>query len=180
MVGAVSNNGIIEADITLQITKRIKNLLDQEGINVIMTRTDENGIYDENAKTISKKKISDIRNRVNIGNNSKADIFVSIHLNKIEQEKYWGWQCFFKNSDEKSKKLANSIQTGLNKTIQKENTRKTMKISNVYLVDHVEIPISVVECGFLSNNEEEKLLPEDEYQEKLALGIVEGIKEYFK
>ena len=164
----------------MQITLKIKNLLEQNGINVIMTRNDENGIYNESAKTISQKKISDIRNRVNIGNNSQADIFVSIHLNKIEQEKYWGWQCFFKSNNENSKKLANSIQNGLNKTIQKDNIRKTMKISNVYLVDHVEIPITVVECGFLSNNEEEILLQQDNYQEKLALGIYQGIREYFE
>ena len=178
--GAVSDNGTIEADITLQITQKVKNILEQENIKVILTRSDENGIYDQNAKTISQKKISDIRNRVKIGNNSKADIFVSIHLNKIEQEKYWGWQCFFKNNNENSKKLAQSIQNGLNTSIQKNNTRVPMKINKVYLVDHVEIPITVVECGFLSNNEEEKLLQEDEYQEKLAWGIYQGIKEYFE
>ena len=178
--GAVSINGTIESDITLQITQKVKNILEQENIKVILTRSDENGIYDENAKTISQKKVSDIRNRVKIGNNSKADIFVSIHLNKIEQEKYWGWQCFFKNNNENSKKLAQSIQNGLNTSIQKNNTRVPMKINKVYLVDHVEIPITVVECGFLSNNEEEKLLKQNEYQEKLAWGIYQGIKEYFE
>ena len=178
--GAVSKNGIIEANINLQIAQKVKNLLKQDNIKVIMTRSDENGIYDESAKTISQKKVSDIKNRVKIGNNSQADIFVSIHLNKIEQEKYWGWQCFFKGNDEKSKKLSNSIQRGLNKTIQKENTRVPMKISKVYLVDHVNIPITVVECGFLSNNEEEKLLQDEDYQENLAWGIYQGIKEYFE
>ena len=178
--GAISNNGTIESDITLQITQKVKNILEQENVKVILTRCGQNGIYDENAKTISQKKISDIRNRVNIGNNSEADIFVSIHLNKTEQEKYWGWQCFFKGNDEKSKKLSNSIQRGLHKTIQKENTRVPMKISKVYLVDHVNIPITVVECGFLSNNEEEKLLQDEDYQENLAWGIYQGIKEYFE
>lgn len=124
-------------------------------------------------------KVSDIKNRVKIGNESSADIFVSIHLNKISQQKYWGWQTFFKAGNEESKKLAESLQSGLNQTIQKENKREALKINNIYIVDHVEIPIAIVECGFLSNEEEEKLLQTEEYQNKLAWGIYVGIMDYF-
>lgn len=76
-------------------------------------------------------------------------------------------------------KLAKSIQSNLNESIQRENNRVAMKIDNIYIVKHVEIPISIVECGFLSNPEEEKLLLEDEYQNKLAWGIYNGIMDYF-
>lgn len=107
-----------------------------------------------------------------------ADMFVSIHLNKIEQKQYWGWQTFFKKSDETSIKLAQSIQNGLNETIQKENKREALKIENKYLVEHVKIPIAIVECGFLSNPEEERLLQTEEYQSKLAWGIYTGIMNY--
>ena len=124
-------------------------------------------------------KVSDIKNRVKIGNESSADIFVSIHLNKIPQQQYWGWQTFFKNGNEESKKLAESLQNGLNETIQKENKRESLKIENIYIIDHVEIPTAIVECGFLSNEEEEKLLQTDEYQDKLAWGIFVGIMNYF-
>ncbi len=171
--------GISEAEINLKITLKVQNLLEQAGANVILTRSDENGIYDLNKKTLREKKISDIKNRVKIGNESNADIFVSIHLNKIPQSQYWGWQTFFKEEDNQSQKLAASLQKGLNETIQKENKRQPLKIENIYIVDHVIIPISIVECGFLSNEEEKKLLQTDEYQNKLAWGIYIGIMDYF-
>ena len=180
MNGASSDEGITEAKINLQIALKVRDLLEQAGAKVILTRTDDNGIYDEESNTISEKKKSDIRNRVKIGNESSADIFVSIHLNKIPQKKYWGWQTFFKEGNEESKRLAENLQNGLNEVIEKENKRVPLKIENIYIVDHVEIPISIVECGFLSNEEEEKLLQTEEYQNKLATGICVGIMNYFK
>lgn len=179
MNGAQSSNGVTEAETNLKIALKLQNLLEQSGANVILTRSDENAIYDVDSKTLKQKKISDIHNRVKIGNNSSADIFVSIHLNKIPQNQYWGWQCFYKESDEKSVKLAKTIQTNLNKAISEENKRVAMKLENVYIIKHVEIPISIVECGFLSNEEEEKKLLTDEYQDKLAWGIYGGIMDYF-
>ena len=104
---------------------------------------------------------------------------MSIHLNKIEQSQYYGWQTFFKQNNEQSKKLAQNIQQSLNESIQKENKRESLKISGKYIIDHVEIPISIVECGFLSNPEEEKLLQQDKYQSRLAWGIYIGIMNYF-
>ena len=177
--GAQSSNGTTEAQTNLKIALKLQNLLEQSGCNVILTRSDENAIYDLDKTTLREKKISDIHNRVKIGNESQADIFVSIHLNKIPQQQYWGWQCFYKNGNEQSIKLAKSIQTNLNETIQKENKRVAMKLDTVYIMKHVEIPISIVECGFLSNPEEEKLLLEDDYQNKLAWGIYNGITDYF-
>ena len=178
--GASSKNGVTEASINLKIVLKAKRILEKAGYNVILTRTDENGIYDLNSKTIRQKKVSDIKQRVKIGNESSANIFISIHLNKISQEEYWGWQAFYKKNNEESKKLAECIQEGLNESITKENKRTPLKIDNIYIVDHVNIPISIVECGFLSNKEEEQLLQTEEYQEKLAKGICLGIQKYFK
>jgi len=157
----------------------VQNLLEQSGATVILTRSDENAIYDLDSKTLRQKKISDIHNRVKIGNESSADIFVSIHLNKIPQQEYWGWQTFYKKENAEGQKLATSIQNSLNQSIQKENERTPMKIDNVYIIKHVEIPTTIVECGFLSNPEEEKQLLTDEYQNKLAWGIYTGIMDYF-
>lgn len=172
-------HGTTEAETNLKIALKLQNLLEQSGATVILTRSNENAIYDLDSKTLRQKKVSDIRNRVKIGNESQADIFVSIHLNKIPQEQYWGWQCFYKSGDENSIKLANSIQENLNNSIQKDNKRVAMKLDTVYIMKHVEIPISIVECGFLSNQEEEKLLLEDSYQDRLAWGIYNGIIDYF-
>lgn len=176
--GADSSNGVTEAEINLKIALKVQNLLEQSGAEVVLTRSDENAIYDLDANTLREKKVSDIHNRVKIGNKSSADIFVSIHLNKIPQNQYWGWQCFY-NQNEKSKILAESLQNNLNEAIHKENKRIAMKLDTIYIMKNVEIPISVVECGFLSNAEEEKILQEDDYQNRLAWGIYNGIMDYF-
>lgn len=177
--GASSNDGLTEANINLSIALKVQNLLEEAGSTVILTRSDENGIYDEESSSIREKKVSDIKNRVKIGNESSADIFVSIHLNKLQEQQYWGWQTFFKKGNENSKKLAESLQNGLNEIIQKENKRQSLKIENIYIIDHVEIPTAIVECGFLSNEEEKNLLKTDEYQNKIAWGIYVGIMNYF-
>lgn len=177
--GAESRNGISEAKINLNIALKLQTLLEQSGATVILTRSDENAIYDIDSKTLKEKKMSDLKNRVKIGNESSADLFVSIHLNKIPQQQYFGWQTFYKSSDKNSTKLAKCIQSSLNESIQKENNRAAMKLDTVYIMKKVEIPISIVECGFLSNPEEEKKLLNDEYQNKLAWGIYTGIIDYF-
>ena len=177
--GAVSKNGVKESDINLKIALKLQNLLEENGTTVILTRSTENAIYDEGMNTLRQKKVSDIKNRVEIGNNSNADIFISIHLNKIPQEKYYGWQCFFKETNESSKKLAKSIQQALNETMEIENKREALKIKGIYIIDNVKIPTTIVECGFLSNEKEEQLLQTEEYQEKLAQGIYKGINNYF-
>ena len=177
--GAQSSNGTTEAKTNLKIALKLQNLLEQSGCTVILTRSDENAIYDLNSKTLKQKKVSDIHNRVKIGNESSADIFVSIHLNKIPQKQYYGWQTFYKEGNNQGEKLAKMVQQSLNETIEKQNDRVAKKIDNVYIINHVEIPTTIVECGFLSNPEEEQLLLQDEYQNKLAWGIYNGILKYF-
>ena len=177
--GAESSKGTTEAETNLKIALKLQNLLEQSGSTVILTRSDENAIYDIESKTLRQKKISDIHNRVKIGNESSADIFVSIHLNKIPQSQYDGWQTFYKEGNEQGAKLAKEIQNSLNETIEKANNRIAKSIDNVYIIKHVEIPTTIVECGFLSNTDEEQLLLNDDYQNKLAWGIYNGIINYF-
>lgn len=145
---------------------------------MVLTRSDENGIYNLDSKTLREKKVSDIKNRVKIGNESSADAFISIHLNKIPQSQYYGWQTFFKVNNEESEILAKSLQQELNSSIQRENKREALKITGKYIVEHVEIPIAIIECGFLSNPEEEQLLQQNYYQDKIAWGIYNGIMDY--
>ena len=169
--GAQNSDGLTEAKINLNIALKLQNLLESSGATVILTRSSDNAIYDANADSIAEKKVSDIKNRVKIGNSSSADIFVSIHLNKIPQEQYWGWQTFYREGDENSKNLATDIQNNLNKVISNDNNRVPLKIDNIYIMKNVEIPIALVECGFLSNKNEASKLVQDEYQDKLAWGI---------
>lgn len=179
MNGAENAEGVSEAGINLKIALKVQNLLEQSGSTVILTRSDENGIYDNDANSLKQKKISDIRNRVKIGNESSADIFVSIHLNKIPQQQYDGWQTFCKKGDDKCMKLAKAIQASLNNSIDRKNDRVAKSISDIYIVKNVTIPLAIVECGFLSNPEESKLLQQEEYQDRIAWGIYTGIINYF-
>lgn len=179
--GATNSNGeIIESDLNLQIVLKLQNLLESSNCTVILTRSDENGIYETDATSIREKKISDMKNRVKIANNSDAEFFISIHMNKLNQTQYSGWQTFYKPDNECSKLLAQKIQTNLNSFMKIENTRQIKPISGIYLSKNVEIPLVIVECGFLSNYEEANLLKTDNYQNCLAWSIYNGIMDYFK
>lgn len=179
--GAVSNDGnTIESDLNLEIVLKLQNLLESSNCTVILTRSDKNGIYETNTSTIREKKISDMKNRVSIANNSNAELFISIHMNKLEQTQYSGWQTFYKNDDLISKKIAQNIQSSLNNFLKKENKREVKSISDIYLTKHVKIPLVLVECGFLSNSEETKLLQTESYQNELAWSIYIGLMDYLK
>ena len=143
--GAVGVYSTTEQFINLQITLKLKQLLEQSGLNVILTRSDENGIYSAQAKSIYDKKVSDIKNRVDLVNNSRADILVSIHLNKYPQDSiYRGWQTFYQNNNSDSMKLAESIQKSLNNNIEYNNTRTCHIIKDIYLMDNITIPGVIV------------------------------------
>lgn len=178
--GAISNNGVSEAELNLKIALKLQNLLEQSGSTVILTRSDENALYGIDSHTLREKKVDDTKNRVKLGNESSADIFVSIHINKIPQTQYDGWQTFYNAKNENGRLLSECIQNALNLAINSDNHRLAKSISNIYIVDNVQIPLSLVECGFLSNPNELNLLVQDDYQDKLAWGIYAGIIDYFK
>jgi N-acetylmuramoyl-L-alanine amidase len=178
--GAVSSDGLVsEEEINLKIVLKIQELLEESGSTVILTRSDENGIFDLDEESIKNKKTSDLKNRVDIANTLDADIFVSIHLNKLDIEDVHGWQTFYQENSEESKILAGLIQNNLNYSIQKENKREILSLTNKYIMDNSKIPTVTVECGFLSNEQETIDLQKDDYQEKIAWGIYLGIQDYF-
>lgn len=178
--GAESSDGTYESTINLSIVEKLQKLLEASSCTVILTRSDENGIYELDAESIREKKVSDMKKRAEIGNTSNAEIFVSIHLNKISDSRYGGWQTFYQKENEKSLNLAKSIQGNLNYAIQKENNRAPAKVPDIYLSQNLKIPFTIVECGFLSNAHECELLKTEDYQETLAWGIYTGIMDYFK
>ena len=175
--GATNSNGeIIESDLNLQITLKLQNLLESANCTVILTRSDENGIYESDANSIREKKISDMKNRVKIANDSEADILVSIHMNKLQDKSVKGFQVFYSTTYPTSKKIAQNIQEILNNSITEfENTKRIKQIPDIYLSKHLNLPFILIECGFLSNEFETNLLTNEEYQDKLAYGIYKGI-----
>ena len=178
--GAVGFNGTTEEAITLSIALKLQKYIEQSGAKVILTRSDENGIYSLDSKSIRNKKVSDIKNRVEIGNNSDADVFISIHLNKFPSEMYRGWQTVYQKQNGDSKILAKYIQDDLGKNIEFKNDRVPMPISDIYIMEHVKIPTVIVECGFLSNPQESEMLKGEDYQNKLSWGIFVAIQDYFQ
>lgn len=179
--GAVSSDGIEEAGLNLEIAEKLRDALEDEGFLVIMTREDENNIADtDKQKSIREMKSSDLTNRVNIANNSGADIMISIHMNKFEGGSSWGWQTFYSKNSDEGKRLATLVQSSIQKNIDdRVNKRVALSIEGIKIVDKTNIPVIIVECGFLSNVEDLKLLQTEEYQNKIAIGIVDGVKEFY-
>lgn len=171
--------GIHEKDINLNIAKYLKEYLEQSGAVVIMTRKDDKGLYSSSG-TLRKKKNEDLKNRKNIVSNSKAHIFVTIHLNSFPQTRYYGAQTFYPKDNLKGKPLAENIQTQLVGLLDKKNTRSALSKEGIYLIRGLDIPTALIECGFLSNPQEEKLLNTSEYQKKVAWAIFTGIQKYFE
>ena len=173
--GGASANGITESDLNLVIAKKLESALIDNGFDVIMTREDADNIADaDDQRSITEMKRSDLNNRVKIINESGADLGISIHLNKYDSPKYWGWQTFFNENSEEGKRLADNIQKSIGEFVNRENSRQALKISGIKIVDKTNIPVVIVECGFISNKEEAILLQNDEYQDKLVSRNLQG------
>ena len=173
--GAVSQSGIIESDLNLQIARKTHELFLFLGQNAVMTRTGEDGLYDADSSTIRQKKVADTRNRVELINSFEPATLISIHQNMLPNApKVHGAQVFY-NTQSHAQELANTLQTVLNSTINAGNTKTETAIpKSVYIMSHVNCDAVLVECGFLSNSAETELLQQSDYQRKLAAAIVSG------
>ena len=171
---------VLEKDINLQITMKIKELIEASGGNVVLTRDSDISLYEEGAnKTTRQKYNENLKNRKKIVENSQADMFVSIHLNSFEDSKYYGAQTFYPAGKEDSKFLAEMIQAELKRVVDNTNNRKIKPREDLYLLKDNKMPSVLIECGFLSNQKEAELLAEEEYQDKIAWAIYVGIQKYF-
>lgn len=178
--GAVAPDGTIEKDINLHISLKLAEMLKFAGYEVIMTRETDTGTDKTDSSVISDRKKSDLKERLNLINEHKNAIFVSIHLNKFTTSSANGAQVFYSPNHEDSALLGQSIQSSIVQLMQADNTR-TIKKGNksTYLLYHAEIPSVIVECGFLSNPKELDLLKNETYQSQMAFAVFCGIQEYF-
>lgn len=172
--GKVGVNQALEADINLQIAEFLKIFLETEDIEVVMTREDENGLYDEGA---SNRKVQDMRRRLEIIEKAEPVLVVSIHQNSYHEEYVKGAQVFYYTTGEKSKLLADMIQGEL-KELDAENKRNAKANDSYYLLKKTSKPIVIAECGFLSNMQEAEKLITPLYQERVAFKIHMGIMKY--
>ncbi len=173
--GKVGINGALEKDLNLQIANRLKKFLEAQDIKVVMTRTDEGGLYDENA---SNKKVQDMKRRIAIIEEAQPKIVVSIHQNSYQEEYVHGAQVFYYTGSETGKALAKLIQNRFVISVDPENKREAKANDSYYLLKKTSVPIVIVECGFLSNREEAEKLKTEIYQEKAAWAVHMGVLQY--
>lgn len=163
-----------ESDLNLDIAKKLQSQFENAGINVVMTRTTYGGLYGTTAKGFKKR---DLQKRIKIINDANADLMISLHLNYFSSPKTRGATAFFKSDDENGKRLAESIQLYFNSSSGQVRKLSALK-GDYYLLNQANCPSVICECGFLSNEEEEKLLLLDSYRQEIAELIFKGATTY--
>lgn len=180
--GCSSAGGLLEKDLNLSVARDISAILNAAGYTTVLTRTEDTLLYDmyrDRMDYTGYKKIYDLKNRMRFTEETQAKYFVSIHMNKFPQTQYSGLQVYYSPNDPGSVQMADRIQSYVQKYVQPENERKTKKATKgIYLLHRMEIPAVLVECGFLSNEEEAALLSDASYRKTLSLGIACAIMEY--
>ncbi|HIU03345.1 MAG TPA: N-acetylmuramoyl-L-alanine amidase [Candidatus Onthocola gallistercoris] len=173
--GGVGVSGVLEKDVNLNVAKFLQSDLEQQGIQVVMTREEDKGLYSENA---SNKKREDLANRIGVITDTAPDFVICIHQNSFTDPMYKGAQVFYYKDSEEGARLASAIQEQLIAGVDPSNTRVAKSNMNYYMLKHSPAPMVIVECGFLTNTEEEALLGQEDYQRKLAWNIYLGIMQY--
>lgn len=167
--GATSCTGVLESHINLEIALRLEDMLHLLGYDTVMIRRTDESIYTQ-GNTIASQKVSDLKERVRIINETSGAILVSLHQNTYQDSKYRGAQVFYTN-EEQSRKLAQVMQQNIIALLNPGSQRKSKQAKGVYLMEHISCPGVLIECGFLTNPEEEALLRDPIYQMKLCAVI---------
>ena len=177
--GTVGVNGVCEKDLNLKIAKKLDIMLKSAGIRTVMTRTTDILLYNRNEDYEGRKKMLDMAERLKISQSYENAIFISIHMNAFPVAKYSGLQVYYSPNDPLSKKLAERIQVMTKYSLMQENTRKIKSSDGkIFLLDRMNIPSVLVECGFLSNPAECERLCDEAYQNELAAVICCAIFEH--
>ncbi len=171
--GGTSAQGIYEKDINLNIALKLKEKLNKHNVDVLLTRDAD---YDLSSPNANRRKKSDFDNRINLINNSGADLYLSIHINYLNDSRYYGAQVFYTKDN---KLLASSIQEMFKSRLNSPMDEKLLS-NDIYMYKHINIPGVLIECGFISNKKERELLITEDYQEKLVEAITLGLEKYFR
>ena len=174
--GAVSPDGVVESDLNLAITRRLRDVLLFLGRDTVLTRTGEDAIYSPEAVTLREKKVSDLKNRVDLINSQPEAVLISIHQNSMpDHPSVHGAQVFY-NGAASGPRLGETVQAALNGAVNAGHEKKAAQVpSSVYLMKEITAPGVLVECGFLSNAAETEQLKDPAYQTKLAAAIAAGV-----
>lgn len=170
--GKIGVNNALEKDINLAIALKLERNLKENGIHVVMTRTDDNGLYKEKD---TNKKVRDMKNRLEIIEEAKPTLAVSIHQNSYPDPSVSGVQVFYYKDSVKSREAAEIMQAQMIRTLKPEKERVAKDNGSYYLLKKTSVPIVIVECAFMSNPTEAELLTQEEYQERVAWAVYMGI-----
>lgn len=174
--GAVGISGVIEKDVNLEISLKLRDLLFFMGYDVIMIRETDVSIHDANADTIRQKKTSDLHNRLKIADENSEAVYISIHQNNFHDSTQSGMCFYYSPNNDKSKVLAVNLRESMLKYLQPDNRRQLKEATSaLYIMHNAKNPAVLVECGFLSNAKEEKLLCDSNYQSEITLVLLSGL-----
>ena len=173
--GKIGVDGVQEKELNLKMALALRDLLEQQDVEVLMTREDAGGLYDERT---SNKKVQDMRRRCELINREKPACVVSIHQNSYHEESIHGAQVFYYKTSKESGELAKILQKELARVVEPTNHRQAKANDTYYLLKKTEAPTVIVECGFLSNWDECAKLQNEEYQAKLVWAIQMGVLKY--
>jgi N-acetylmuramoyl-L-alanine amidase len=181
--GAVGADGTLEKDLNLEIAKLICALCILNGKDVIMTRTEDTLLYDYSGELddyTGQKKVYDLKNRLKIASEYENALYLGIHMNKFSQARYSGAQIYYSKNNPKSKELASLMAGKIKNNLQPSNNRQIKGAdSSIYILNNIECPALLIECGFLSNENELTNLKSEEYRAKLALLIFASVCERY-
>ncbi len=176
--GAVGKSGVLEKDVNLSVVKHLREMLEMSGFQVVVTRDEDISIYDAGVEGIRNQKLSDMDNRYEIVQSYPDSIFLCIHQNNFTDPAYFGGQMFYNDNNPDNRTLAQIMQNRF-AALQDGNDREIKLSGNeLFLLKDNKNPSLMIECGFLSNPEEEALLATTEYQQKLAFSIYCGVLEF--
>ena len=179
--GAVGAGGTVEQEINLEVCKKVEEVLKGKGITVIMTRKDENCLSEQaEGKSLREMKREDMNERLKIIKKSDADLFVSVHMNQFQQPEVNGLRLFYDKSHPETEELAQMMQKRMSEVTGAKMYAVKAADRTLFLMKNPPVPALLVECGFISNPQEEKKLNDEDYQSRLAWSIAESIEEYLK
>ncbi len=177
-IGGSSKSGILEKDINLKIAKRLNTLLSLSDLNIVMTRKEDVLLYKEGEE--NRKKYYDLLNRAKIAEDTDNSIFISIHQNIFNGAVCSGFQVYYSRNNPESAVLAKCLQNTIVAEIQNDNKRQVKPAgSEIFVLHNIQKPAVLAECGFLSNQDEARLLADEAYQKAIASGIFKGVLSYF-
>lgn len=177
--GAVGIGGSVEQEINLSIAQKLSEVLNAKGIKVIMTRTGSEGLWTKKSNSIREKKVEDMHERLRIMKKSNADLFITIHMNSHKNSSASGLRIFYSDKFSEIKPLAEQIQLRMSDITGASMSVVKTADKNLFLLKNPPIPSILVECGFLSNPEEEKKLCSDDYRARLAWAVADAVEKYY-